>query len=80
MFTQASFPAQVEAGHTLKSVSESLLVAHSEDGQRNQQCKEAATYLFHAVSNVLEATAQNGTEEPSSPDTAQVSNQEIQKK
>uniref|UniRef100_A0ABM5EUS9 Polycystin-1-like protein 2 n=1 Tax=Pogona vitticeps TaxID=103695 RepID=A0ABM5EUS9_9SAUR len=68
---ELSFSAQVEAGHTLKSVSESLLMAHSEDDQRKQHRKEAAAYLFHAVSNVLEATAQNGTEDASASDMAQ---------
>ncbi|KAH0619520.1 hypothetical protein JD844_000206 [Phrynosoma platyrhinos] len=63
--------AQVEAGHTLKSVSESLLIVNSEDGQDDVQRKEAASYLFTAVSNVLEAGSQNGTEDASAPESSQ---------
>nr|XP_060644320.1 polycystin-1-like protein 2 [Anolis sagrei ordinatus] len=63
--------AQVEAGHTLKSVSQSLLIVNSEDGQDDLQRKEAASYLFAAVSNVLEASGQNGTEDASAPETSQ---------
>uniref|UniRef100_A0A803TRM4 Polycystin 1 like 2/pseudo n=1 Tax=Anolis carolinensis TaxID=28377 RepID=A0A803TRM4_ANOCA len=66
------FPAQVEAGHTLKSVSQSLLIVNSEDGQDDLQRKEAAGYLFAAVSNVLEASGQNGTEDVSAPESSQV--------
>ncbi|XP_042294389.1 polycystic kidney disease protein 1-like 2 isoform X2 [Sceloporus undulatus] len=63
--------AQVEAGHTLKSVSESLLIVNSEDGQDDLQRKEAASYLFAAVSNVLEAGGQNRTEDTSAPESSQ---------
>lgn len=62
----------MEASHTLKSVSESLLVVDTEDGEDHLKRKEAASYLFSAVSNVLEATVQNGTEEASVPEVAQV--------
>ncbi|XP_060551059.1 polycystin-1-like protein 2 [Pantherophis guttatus] len=67
---ELSSSAQVEASHTLKSVSKSLLVLDTEDGDHLKR-KEAASYLFSAVSNVLEATVQNGTEEVSVPEMAQ---------
>ncbi|KAM6430104.1 polycystin-1-like protein 3 [Liasis olivaceus] len=68
---ELSSSAQVEASHTLKSVSESLLMVDPEDGEDHLKRKEAASYLFSAVSNVLEATVQNGTEEASVPEMAQ---------
>ncbi|XP_063168976.1 polycystin-1-like protein 2 [Candoia aspera] len=71
---ELSSSAQVEASHTLKSVSESLLMVDTEDGEDHLKRKEAASYLFSAVSNVLEATVQNGTEEAAAPEMAQVRN------
>ncbi|XP_061449764.1 polycystin-1-like protein 2 [Rhineura floridana] len=68
---ELSSSAQVEAGHTLKDVSESLLIVNTEDGEDDLKRKEAASYLFNAVSNVLEATAQNETDDASAPETAQ---------
>ncbi|KAJ6666084.1 hypothetical protein lerEdw1_000988 [Lerista edwardsae] len=66
-----SFPAQVEAGSTLKDVSESLLIMNSEDDDDDQKRNNAARYLFSAVNNVFEATIQNGTGDPSAPETVQ---------
>ncbi|KAK9392829.1 polycystic kidney disease protein 1-like 2 [Crotalus adamanteus] len=71
---ELSSSAQVEASHTLKSVSESLLVVDTEDGEDHLKRKEAASYLFSAVSNVLEATVQNETEESSALEMAQTEN------
>ncbi|KAM3828793.1 polycystin-1-like protein 3 [Vipera latastei] len=68
---ELSSSAQVEASHTLRSVSESLLVVDTEDGEDHLKRKEAASYLFSAVSNVLEATVQNETEEASALEVAQ---------
>lgn len=62
----------MEAGNTLKDVSESLLIVTPEDGEDDQKRKDAAAYLFNAVNNVLEATVQNGTEEASAPEFKQV--------
>lgn len=67
-----SFPAQVEAGSTLKDVSESLLILNSEDDEDDQKRHDAARYLFNAVNNVFEATVQNGTGVASAPETVQV--------
>uniref|UniRef100_A0A670IRP6 Polycystin 1 like 2/pseudo n=1 Tax=Podarcis muralis TaxID=64176 RepID=A0A670IRP6_PODMU len=66
---EASFLVQVEAGNTLKDVSESLLIVNAEDGEDDLKRKEAASYLFNAVSNVLEAAVQNGTEDTAGPET-----------
>uniref|UniRef100_A0ACB8EA10 Uncharacterized protein n=1 Tax=Sphaerodactylus townsendi TaxID=933632 RepID=A0ACB8EA10_9SAUR len=68
---ELSSSAQVEAGNTLKDVSESLLIVTPEDGEDDQKRKDAASYLFNAVNNVLEATVQNGTEEASVPESKQ---------
>ncbi|XP_077166400.1 polycystin-1-like protein 2 isoform X2 [Paroedura picta] len=68
---ELSSSAQVEAGDTLKDVSESLLVVTPEDGEDDQKRKDAATYLFHAVNNVLKATVQNRTEVASTPEFKQ---------
>nr|XP_056718331.1 polycystic kidney disease protein 1-like 2 [Euleptes europaea] len=70
---ELSSSAQVEAGNTLKDVSESLLIVNPEDGEEDQKRKDAATYLFNAVNNVLEATAQNRTEESSALQSKQSS-------
>uniref|UniRef100_A0A8C8RBC5 Polycystic kidney disease protein 1-like 2 n=1 Tax=Pelusios castaneus TaxID=367368 RepID=A0A8C8RBC5_9SAUR len=64
---ELSSSAQVEASNTLKDVSEFLLTVSTEDNKDDQKRKDAAGYLFNAVSNVLEASIQNGTEEASSP-------------
>ncbi|XP_062997536.1 polycystin-1-like protein 2 [Elgaria multicarinata webbii] len=69
---ELSSSAQVEAGHTLKGVSESLLIVNTEDAKDDLERKEAAGYLFNAVSNVLEATVQNGSEDASAPESAQI--------
>ncbi|XP_053127311.1 polycystic kidney disease protein 1-like 2 [Hemicordylus capensis] len=68
---ELSSSAQVEAGATLKEVSESLLIVNTEDGQEDQERKDAASYLFNAVSNVLEATVQNKTEDATTSKNAQ---------
>nr|XP_034975837.1 polycystic kidney disease protein 1-like 2 isoform X2 [Zootoca vivipara] len=68
---ELSSSAQVEAGNTLKDVSESLLIVNAEDGEDDLKRKEAAGYLFNAVSNVLEAAVRNGTEDSAAPETAQ---------
>ncbi|XP_054856225.1 polycystic kidney disease protein 1-like 2 [Eublepharis macularius] len=68
---ELSSSAQVEAGNTLKDVSESLLIVTPEDGEDDQMRKDAVIYLFSAVNNVLEATVQNGTEEASTSESKQ---------
>uniref|UniRef100_A0A8C5N1V4 Polycystin 1 like 2/pseudo n=1 Tax=Leptobrachium leishanense TaxID=445787 RepID=A0A8C5N1V4_9ANUR len=65
---ELSSSAQVEASSSLKDVSGSLLTMSSESDQTR---KEAANYLFHAVSNVLEATASNGSSQDPGPGGAQ---------
>uniref|UniRef100_A0A8C3PDD2 Polycystin 1 like 2/pseudo n=1 Tax=Chrysemys picta bellii TaxID=8478 RepID=A0A8C3PDD2_CHRPI len=59
-------PVQVEASNSLKDVSEFLLTVSTEDSEDYQKRKDAAGYLFNAVSNVLTASIQNGTEDASS--------------
>ncbi|XP_066494065.1 polycystin-1-like protein 2 [Tiliqua scincoides] len=68
---ELSSSAQVEAGSTLKDVSESLLIMNSEDDEDDQKRKDAAHFLFNAVNNVFEATIQNGTGGASNPETVQ---------
>lgn len=63
----------MEAGSTLKDVSESLLIVNSEDDEDDQKRNNAARYLFNAVNNVFEATVQNGTGDLCAPETVQVS-------
>uniref|UniRef100_A0A8C3LVU0 Polycystic kidney disease protein 1-like 2 n=1 Tax=Chrysolophus pictus TaxID=9089 RepID=A0A8C3LVU0_CHRPC len=53
------FPMQVEASNTLKDVSASLLTVNTEDSRDDQKLTDAASYLFNAVSNVLQASIQN---------------------
>uniref|UniRef100_A0A8C8ADQ3 Polycystic kidney disease protein 1-like 2 n=1 Tax=Otus sunia TaxID=257818 RepID=A0A8C8ADQ3_9STRI len=52
------FPMQVEASNTLKDVSASLLTVNTEDSRDDQKLKDAANYLFKAVSNVLKASVE----------------------
>uniref|UniRef100_A0A8B9Z7Y1 Polycystic kidney disease protein 1-like 2 n=1 Tax=Buteo japonicus TaxID=224669 RepID=A0A8B9Z7Y1_9AVES len=51
-------PMQVEASNTLKDVSASLLTVNTEDSRDDQKLKDAANYLFNAVSNVLKASVE----------------------
>uniref|UniRef100_A0A803VM98 Polycystin 1 like 2/pseudo n=1 Tax=Ficedula albicollis TaxID=59894 RepID=A0A803VM98_FICAL len=53
------FVMQVEASNTLKHVSASLLAVNTEHRRDGQELKEAANYLFNAVSNVLKASVEN---------------------
>lgn len=53
---ELSVSAQVEASNTLKDVSASLLTVNTEDSRDDQKLKDAASYLFNAVSNVLKAS------------------------
>ncbi|KAK2530103.1 Pkd1l2 [Columba guinea] len=55
---ELSVSAQVEASNTLKDVSASLLTVNTEDSRDDQKLKDAADYLFNAVSNVLKASAE----------------------
>lgn len=48
----------MEASNTLKDVSASLLTVNTEDSRDDQKLKDAADYLFNAVSNVLKASAE----------------------
>ncbi|XP_052543221.1 polycystic kidney disease protein 1-like 2 isoform X2 [Tympanuchus pallidicinctus] len=56
---ELSVSAQVEASNTLKDVSASLLTVNTEDSRDDQKLTDAASYLFNAVSNVLQASTQN---------------------
>ncbi|ETE70234.1 Polycystic kidney disease protein 1-like 2, partial [Ophiophagus hannah] len=58
-------------GHIVYSNATVRVSDDLEDGEDHLKRKEAASYLFSAVSNVLEATVQNGTEEASVPKMAQ---------
>uniref|UniRef100_A0A8C3RV23 Polycystic kidney disease protein 1-like 2 n=2 Tax=Chelydra serpentina TaxID=8475 RepID=A0A8C3RV23_CHESE len=58
--------------NSLKDVSEFLLTVSTEDSEDYQKRKDAAGYLFNAVSNVLTASIQNGTEDASSSEAGQV--------
>ncbi|KAF1589543.1 UNVERIFIED_CONTAM: Polycystic kidney disease protein 1-like 2, partial [Eudyptes pachyrhynchus] len=55
---ELSVSAQVEASNTLKDVSASLLTVNTEDSRDDQKLKDAANYLFNAVSNVLKASVE----------------------
>uniref|UniRef100_K7F7G5 Polycystin 1 like 2/pseudo n=1 Tax=Pelodiscus sinensis TaxID=13735 RepID=K7F7G5_PELSI len=68
---ELSSSAQAEASNTLKDVSEFLLTVGTEDSEDYQKRRDAAGYLFNAVSNVLMASLQNGTEDVSSPEAGQ---------
>ncbi|XP_063800339.1 polycystin-1-like protein 2 [Pseudophryne corroboree] len=56
---ELSSSAQVEAMTVLKDVSHSLLTINNEQDQTKET---TANYLFNAISNVLEASARNGTD------------------
>ncbi|XP_043937521.1 polycystic kidney disease protein 1-like 2 [Protopterus annectens] len=64
--------AQLEASNTLISLSGSLLALQTEDGDDNIQRNTAATSLFSAMSNVLEASAQHSVQSSEKNATKQV--------
>ncbi|NXK49451.1 PK1L2 protein, partial [Chauna torquata] len=68
---ELSVSAQVEASNTLKDVSASLLTVNAEDSRDDQKLKDAANYLFNAVSNVLQASVQNRAVNTSVPEAEQ---------
>ncbi|XP_048173025.1 polycystic kidney disease protein 1-like 2 isoform X3 [Corvus hawaiiensis] len=70
---ELSVSAQVEASHTLKHVSASLLAVNTEHSRDGQQLKEAANYLFNAVSNVLKASVEIRAGNNSVPEAEQSS-------
>ncbi|XP_039577471.1 polycystic kidney disease protein 1-like 2 [Passer montanus] len=55
---ELSVSAQVEASNTLRHVSASLLTVNTEHSRDGQELKEAANYLFNAVSSVLKASVE----------------------
>ena len=63
---------QVEASNTLKDVSASLLTVNTEDSKDDQKLKDAANYLFNAVSNVLKASVEIRVTNTSVPEAEQV--------
>ncbi|OPJ78162.1 polycystic kidney disease protein 1-like 2 [Patagioenas fasciata monilis] len=70
---ELSVSAQVEASNTLKDVSASLLTVNTEDSRDDQKLKDAANYLFNAVSNVLKASAEIRAANTSMPEAEQSS-------
>ncbi|NXM88594.1 PK1L2 protein, partial [Oenanthe oenanthe] len=70
---ELSVSAQVEASNTLKHVSASLLAVNTEHSRDGQELKEAANYLFNAVSNVLKASVENRAGNTSVPEAEQSS-------
>lgn len=66
------FLMQVEASNTLKHVSASLLSVNTEHNRDGQELKEAANYLFNAVSNVLKASVEIRAGNTSGPEAEQV--------
>uniref|UniRef100_A0A669QX05 Polycystic kidney disease protein 1-like 2 n=1 Tax=Phasianus colchicus TaxID=9054 RepID=A0A669QX05_PHACC len=66
------FHMQVEASNTLKDVSASLLTVNTEDSRDDQKLTDAASYLFNAVSNVLQASIQNRAMNTTVPEAEQV--------
>ncbi|KAM6057828.1 polycystin-1-like protein 2 [Chlamydotis macqueenii] len=70
---ELSVSAQVEASNTLKDVSASLLSVNTEDSRDDQKLKEAANYLFNAVSNVLKASVDIRAANASVPEAEQSS-------
>lgn len=66
------FPMQVEASNILKGVSASLLTVNTEDSRDDQKLKDAADYLFNAVSNVLKASVGTRAVNTSVPGAEQV--------
>ncbi|XP_032051683.1 polycystic kidney disease protein 1-like 2 [Aythya fuligula] len=69
---ELSASAQVEASNTLKDVSASLLTVNTEDSRDDQKLKDAATYLFNAVSNVLQASVHTRAVNTSVPEAEQL--------
>ncbi|NWT18612.1 PK1L2 protein, partial [Vireo altiloquus] len=70
---ELSVSAQVEASSTLKHVSASLLTVNTEHSRDGQELKEAANYLFNAVSNVLKASVEIRAGNTSVPEAEQSS-------
>ncbi|NXJ75146.1 PK1L2 protein, partial [Trogon melanurus] len=70
---ELSVSAQVEASNTLKDVSASLLAVNTEDSRDNQKLKDAANYLFNAVSSVLKASVDIRVANASVPEAEQSS-------
>ncbi|NXF58754.1 PK1L2 protein, partial [Ciccaba nigrolineata] len=70
---ELSVSAQVEASNTLKDVSASLLTVNTEDSRDDQKLKDAANYLFNAVSNVLKASVEIRAVNTSVPEAEQSS-------
>ncbi|NWY27439.1 PK1L2 protein, partial [Pheucticus melanocephalus] len=70
---ELSVSAQVEASNTLKHVSASLLTVNTEHSRDGQELKEAANYLFNAVSSVLKASVEIRAGNISVPETKQSS-------
>ncbi|NXL57930.1 PK1L2 protein, partial [Chordeiles acutipennis] len=70
---ELSVSAQVEASNTLKDVSASLLTVNTEDSRDDQKLKDAANYLFNAVSNVLKASVEIRATNASVPEAEQSS-------
>ncbi|XP_005528286.1 PREDICTED: polycystic kidney disease protein 1-like 2 [Pseudopodoces humilis] len=69
---ELSVSAQVEASNTLKHVSASLLAVNTEHSRDGQELKEAANYLFNAVSNVLKASVEIRAGNASVPEAEQM--------
>ncbi|NWI70106.1 PK1L2 protein, partial [Todus mexicanus] len=70
---ELSVSAQVEASNTLKDVSASLLAVNTEDSRDDRKLKDAANYLFNAVSNVLKASVEIRAANASVPEAEQSS-------
>ncbi|RLW01302.1 hypothetical protein DV515_00008078, partial [Chloebia gouldiae] len=70
---ELSVSAQVEASSTLKYVSASLLAVNTEHSRDGQELKEAANYLFNAVSSVLKASVEIRAGNTSVPEAKQSS-------
>ncbi|KAM6380599.1 polycystin-1-like protein 3 [Pluvialis apricaria] len=70
---ELSVSAQVEASNTLKDVSASLLTVNTEDSRDDQKLKDAANYLFNAVSSVLKASVEIRATNTSVPEAEQSS-------
>ncbi|OWK61648.1 Polycystic kidney disease protein 1-like 2 [Lonchura striata] len=69
---ELSVSAQVEASSTLKHVSASLLAVSTEHSRDGQELKEAANYLFNAVSSVLKASVEIRAGNTSVPEAKQM--------
>ncbi|KAF4788793.1 hypothetical protein TURU_157633 [Turdus rufiventris] len=69
---ELSVSAQVEASNTLKHASASLLAVNTEHSRDGQELKEAANYLFNAVSNVLKASVEIRAGNTSVPEAEQM--------